>query len=455
MMPQLLYERLEEFGIDFAVLYPTSGLALPRIPEAAMRRTTCRAFNTFSADYFRAFADRLTPAAVIPMHTPEEAIEELEYATTQLGLKAVMMGSLIRRPVPAVAEEHPEVASLFPWFDTLGIDSDYDYDAVWTKCAELGVSPTFHTGGRGFGLRLSPTNFVYNHIGHFAAAGEAVCKAIFLGGVTRRFPDMKFAFLEGGVGWACNLYADLIGHWEKRNRQALEETNPQHLDHALLRDLAQKYGDARLQAALQRSDGLFEAESSGATGGIADLDDYAACQITRPEDLRDLFVPNFYFGCEADDRMNAWAFNRQCNPFAARLNTLFGSDIGHFDVVNMADVLPEAYELVEDELISQEDFRAFVSTNPIRFWGEANPDFFKGTAVEKDAAAVLASAAHGELPRQFGGGMLGLPGACAAGDENTRWRPSPPWSGERVRVREGSTGRKDRWKSRSRLRLVI
>ena len=57
----------------------------------------------------------------------------------------------------------------------------------------------------------------------------------------------------------------------------------------------------------------------------------------------------------------------------------------------MADVLPEAYELVEDELISQDDFRDFVSTNPIRFWGEANPDFFKGTAVEKDAAAVLAS----------------------------------------------------------------
>ena len=391
MMPQLLYQRLEEFGVDFAVLYPTSGLALPRIPDTRMRRATCRAFNTFSADYFGAFADRLTPAAVIPMHTPEEAIEELEYATTQLGLKAVMMGSLIRRPVPAVSEKHPEVASLFPWFDTLGLDSAYDYDAVWTKCAELGVSPTFHSGARGFGLRLSPTNFVYNHIGHFAAAGEAVCKALFLGGVTRRFPAIKFAFLEGGVGWACNLYADLIGHWEKRHRQALEETNPQHLNQALLRDLAQKYGDARLQAALQHSDGLFEAEGSRATGGIADLDDYAACQITQPEDLRDLFVPNFYFGCEADDRMNAWAFNRQCNPFEARLNTLFGSDIGHFDVLNMADVLPEAYELVEDELISQDDFRDFVSTNPIRFWGEANPDFFKGTAVEKDAAAVLAS----------------------------------------------------------------
>jgi len=27
--------------------------------------------------------------------------------------------------------------------------------------------------------------------------------------------------------------------------------------------------------------------------------------------------------------------------------------------------------------------------NAVRFWGEVNPDFFKGTAVEKQAAEVL------------------------------------------------------------------
>jgi hypothetical protein len=28
----------------------------------------------------------------------------------------------------------------------------------------------------------------------------------------------------------------------------------------------------------------------------------------------------------------------------------------------------------------------------VRFWGEVNPDFFKGTVVEKQAAEVLAGA---------------------------------------------------------------
>lgn len=43
-----------------------------------------------------------------------------------------------------------------------------------------------------------------------AAANEAVAKALFMGGVTRRFPDLKFSFLEGGVGWACQLLSDLV-----------------------------------------------------------------------------------------------------------------------------------------------------------------------------------------------------------------------------------------------------
>ena len=41
-------------------------------------------------------------------------------------------------------------------YEQFGIDSDHDYDPVWQKCRELGIAPTFHTGGRGFGLRNSP-----------------------------------------------------------------------------------------------------------------------------------------------------------------------------------------------------------------------------------------------------------------------------------------------------------
>jgi len=399
-MPRLLYERMEELGLDFTILYPTAGLGLPRLADPETRKVTCRAFNTFSADFFRPFADRMTPAAVIPMHTPEEAIAELEYVTKQLGLKVVMLGSMIRRPIPAHVEKHPDMVNETAWFDTLGLDSEYDYDPVWAKCVELGLSPTFHSGGRGYGLRLSPTNFTYNHIGHFGVASEAVCKALFLGGVTRRFPRLKFAFLEGGVGWACQLYADLIGHWDKRHLEALEEVNPRNMDHAQFLKFAEQYGPAEMVNALRQrknpEDTTSLPERANLVGGIENLDDYAVCQIKQKSDLRDLFVDSFYFGCEADDPTNAWGFSRRNNPFNARINALFGSDIGHFDVPNMADVVPEAYELVEDGLITDGDFRDFVFANAVRFWGVTNPNFFKGTVVEKEAAAVLAEGPRNE-----------------------------------------------------------
>jgi predicted TIM-barrel fold metal-dependent hydrolase len=390
MLPRLLYERLDDLGIDFSVVYPTAGLSYHRMPDARLRRAICRAYNVFAADQFRGLEDRVIPAAIIPMYTPEEAIEELEFAVRQLGYKVAMVGGLMRRPVPALAEEHPEASRFVEWYDVIGIDSDHDYDPVWQTCRALRVAPSFHNGARSILLRNSPSNFCFNHIGHFASAGHAVCKALFFGGITRRFPDLNFAFLEGGVGWACMLFADLIGHWDKRNRQALEKTNPANLDRAALLAFAQKYGRDDLVEAVRRGEGLEGDSNSTLTGGLEDLDDYFRCKIERAEDIRELFVPRFYFGCEADDPVNGWAFNRRANPMGARLNALFSSDIGHFDVPDMSAVVPEAYELVEHGLLTDDDFRDFMFANAVRFWGEVRPDFFKGTAVEKQAAEVLA-----------------------------------------------------------------
>ena len=325
----------------------------------------------------------MTPAAVIPMHTPDEALAELDYAVGELGMKVIMLNSMVERPV----ERGPEASE---WYDVIGLDSAYDYDPVWRKCADLGVSPTFHRGSRGRAFRMSPSNFCYNHIGHFAAASEAVCKAIFLGGVTARFPQLNFAFLEGGVGFACLLYADLIGHWAIRNREALAFTDPGNLDVDLLRELASDYADEAFARAIAEGRGIGTQNGSRTTGQLEDLDDYAACAIEAGTDFLDRFVKPFYFGCEADDPTNAWAFNRDFNPYGAELKTLFGSDIGHFDVQEMAGVLPEAYELVEDGKIDHGQFRRFVFDNPVRFWGEANPGFFEGTVVADAAREALA-----------------------------------------------------------------
>ena len=387
MMPHLLYERLDEIGSDFAIVYPTAGLRLPRIVDDETRRAVIRAYNIVSAGYFKNLSDRMTPAAIIPMHTPEEAIDELDFVTKQLGSKVGMFGSAMPRKVPAVAGGDKDTNRLAVWYEGFGIDSLYDYDPVWAKCREVGIAPTFHSSGSNQALRNSPTNFTYNHIGHFADAGHAAAKGIFLGGVTRRFPELRFAFLEGGVGWGSQLFGDLIEHWERRNAKALENMRPDKLDRKLLLELVEKYGYEEHAEALKARDGWPDPELH-MTGGVADLDDFAACKITRKEDWVDLYATPYYFGCEADDRMNAVAFGKG-NPFGAQLNAIYSSDIGHFDVIDMRDPLPEAFELVEDGHITQDNFRDFTFTNAVKLWGTQNPNFFKGTSVEKEAAAVL------------------------------------------------------------------
>ncbi|MDO8434287.1 MAG: amidohydrolase family protein [Candidatus Binatus sp.] len=388
-LPKLLHERLDEIGLDVTVLYPSLGLAAPHIDDEEVRKAACRAFNMFHADIFREYADRMIPVAVIPMHTPQEATEELEFAVKQLGFKAVMLAGHVIRPIPEVVRTAPDAARYAYWLDNLCLDSDHDYDPVWAKCVELGVSPTFHSAGMGWGSRTSPSTYMYNHIGHFAAAGEALCKAMFFGGVTRRFPTLRFAFLECGVGWAASLYADMIGHWEKRNGKAMSNYDPANLDRELLLSLYEQYGGDMVKGKI---DGITQnGILAGSKEDPATLDDWRRCGIEKREDIRDLFVPSFYFGCEADDPMNASAFNTRINPFGARLNAIFSSDIGHWDVPDMTEVVEEAYELVEHKVMSEEDLRDFMFVNPARLWTEMNSDFFKGTVVESQVRKLSAA----------------------------------------------------------------
>lgn len=386
MLPDLRRARLDELGIDYSVLYPTAGLEFPLEEDDEVRPALCRAANMMNADLYADHADRMTPAAIIPVHTPEEAITELEFAVNELGLKTMYMPAQVRRPVPRVAAEAPQLGQHALYLDLIGLDSPYDYDPLWAKCVELGVAPTSHSGGM-WGARSSTSNYMYNHMGHFAQAGEAFCKALFMGGVTRRFPTLKFAFLEGGAAWACTLYGDMVGHWEKRNVDELKRTlNPANIDISRMVELFSHYGGKVTRGREQQIEEIM-GQMAEHLEDLDNVDDWAACKISSVQDVYDLFVPNFYFGCEADDPSNLWAFKGK-----TRLKAIFSSDIGHWDVPDIRECVVEAYELVEDGDMTGQDFREFVFTNPVELQMGMNPDFFKGTVVEEAARQEMARA---------------------------------------------------------------
>ncbi|MBW2498528.1 MAG: amidohydrolase family protein [Deltaproteobacteria bacterium] len=377
-LPRLLHERLDELGIDFSILYPSVGLACVGSPDDALRRASARAINLYLAESLDGLGDRLTAAAVIPTHTPEEAIEELEYAIETLGFRAAMFNSFVERPLPAGSRRSH-------WVDLLALDSPYDYDPLWQRCVDLGVAVTVHSSSQGIGLRQSSSRYMFNHIGNFAASSEAFAKALFFGGVLKRFPTLHFGFLECGVGWGAQLLNDLIDRWKKRGGKNIDELDPARADADHWDTLMQRYGGKTFAAPEMRR----------ATWGQSDnppleRDDFREAGVEGPEDIAACF-DRFFFGCEADDCSVPQAFARATNPAGTALQPVFGSDLGHWDVRDMTEILPEAAELLDDGLVSADDFRRFVNENPIRLHAGMNPRFFEGTCVEAEAHTIMAS----------------------------------------------------------------
>jgi hypothetical protein len=314
---------------------------------------------------------------VIPTNTPDEAMAELDHAVHVLGFKTAMFSSLVPRPVP-------ELGPGAVWYDSLALDSPYDYDPLWQQCMDLGVAVTAHSGSQGMGLRASSSRYMYNHIGNFASSADAFAKALFFGGVTRRFPDLNIAFLECGVSWGVQLLCDLIDRWHKRGGANIQRLDPGLVDADEWDALMTKYGGTMFA-----DPDVRHAMRKQSDNPPADVDDFRECGIERAEDIPAHFR-RFFFGCEADDATISWAYATDVNPFGTALQPMLGSDIGHWDVSDVDDVMPEAYELVEDGRLDAEQFRAFACDNVIRLHGGMNPRFFDGTRVEAYARDLLA-----------------------------------------------------------------
>ena len=178
-------------GIDVAVLYPSVGLFLAAIEDAALADASCRVYNDWLADYCRAAPQRLVGVAAVPMQDIHAAVCELRRACLELGMRGAFL-----RPNPCNGRALHD-----PYFDPF-----------WRAAAELGVPIGLHPSGAGDlpgafqGLRLDapimghPTIFF---IDAYIGFSHMVC-----GGVLERHPTLTVAVLEAGGGW--------LGHWFDR-----------------------------------------------------------------------------------------------------------------------------------------------------------------------------------------------------------------------------------------------
>ncbi len=329
--------------------------------------------------------------AGIPLHSPQEGIEELEFAVKTLGLKVINIAGGVRARSSAIAEkypaaEHPEIAKQVGYIDFYGIDSEYNYDPFWAKVVELGASAHTHYGSQGWTGRQSISNYMNNHIGHFADGSQAFAKALFFGGVTAALPGAARGLLEGGADWGSHVYTHLVDRWEKRNRRRCSNYDPRRGRHraaglavpALRRRLV-KGRDARQGHAAARQPGHLGAAAQPRAERDA-IDDFAAAGIEKVEDIRDRWVNNFYFGPEADDRTVASRLQRPRRTRWGRRSTPSGPPTW------ATGTCPDPHRGARGELgprasrasLGAADFKACVFGNPYRLYTEANPRLLRG-----------------------------------------------------------------------------
>ncbi|MEK7377279.1 MAG: amidohydrolase family protein [Candidatus Binatota bacterium] len=181
--------------IQMAVLYPTAGLGIGTVREAAYAVALCRAYNDFIADYCKV-SPRLKAVANLPISRPDEAAKELKRAVTKLGLVGGMLA----------AQAHGK---------NLGNPEFYP---LYEEAQRLDTPIAIHAfGGDEPGSEIFEQFICLHTTGHPFPVLRQLTAMIF-GGIPELFPKLKIGYLEIGCGWIPYWLERMDEEWEKRGK---------------------------------------------------------------------------------------------------------------------------------------------------------------------------------------------------------------------------------------------
>ncbi len=195
--PRERLKVMDREGIDVAVLYPSLWLLYGDLTDPKLAAAACRAYSNWMADFCRQSPARLYGVAPMPLQDVAEAVREMRRVVKELGYKAVFV-----RPNP---------------FNGRRLN-DSAYDPFWREAQELDVAVAVHGS---FGTRMPTMGadryhdpFFFHMVCH-PFEQQAACMDIICGGVLAKFPRLRIAFLESGIGWLGYWLDRMDSHFEK------------------------------------------------------------------------------------------------------------------------------------------------------------------------------------------------------------------------------------------------
>jgi predicted TIM-barrel fold metal-dependent hydrolase len=188
---------MDSEGIDVAVLFPTLWLLYGDLDDPELAAAACRAYDDWIADFCRTAPKRLYAVAPMALQNVPAAIAEMRRVVRDLGFKAVFV-----RPNPFGGRRLNDAA----------------YDPFWREAQELDVAVAVHSS---FGTRMPTLGddryrdpFFFHMVCHPFEL-QAACMDLVCGGVLEKFPRLRIAFLESGVGWLGYWLDRMDGHYDK------------------------------------------------------------------------------------------------------------------------------------------------------------------------------------------------------------------------------------------------
>ena len=173
-------------GIDAEVIFPNKGLAMWATPDPVFAMAQCRVWNTWAWEFYGPNNDTMSPMAALGTGDIPGTLAEIE-RVAKFGFRGLTL------PCKPIFGSHDVD------------DPNYNlpmYDPMWSLLEEVNLPITFHVS-TGRDPRASKGNggAVINYVSHSLSPTIEPMANLCGSGVLERFPKIKFALIEAGIGW--------------------------------------------------------------------------------------------------------------------------------------------------------------------------------------------------------------------------------------------------------------
>ncbi len=177
---------LDADGVDVEIAFPNKGLLLFASPDPVFVSAMARAWNRWAHETFSAYSRRILPMACISPGDREGAEAEIKWAAEN-GFKGLAL------PCKPVWGGHDT--------DQLNYNLP-EFDWMWELISDVELPMTFHVS-TGRDPRASKGNggAVINYVVHSLSPTMEPMANLCASGVLERFPKLRFATIEAGIGW--------------------------------------------------------------------------------------------------------------------------------------------------------------------------------------------------------------------------------------------------------------